>query len=211
MGKEFKPAIGKALIMVLISTVLCGIIYPLFVTGIAQLFFHDKANGSIIEKNGVAYGSELLSQNFTKDEYLWGRVTLPNTGTYTDDEGKPLYYAGPSNLSPAGEAFGTLIEERTARMRAANPDADMEKVPVDLVTCSGSGLDPEISVKAAKYQIPRLAKARGMSEEEVKAVIDRYTSHRFLGVLGEETVNVLKVNLALDGILEERINRDGIS
>lgn len=191
----------NAVIMIVILTLLCGVIYPFLVTGISQLFFKDKANGSIISVDGVNYGCELLAQEYEGSQYLWGRIMIPNTDTYTDNDGNALYYAGPSNLSPASDEFEQLIAERVEKLQLSNPDATADKIPVDLVTCSGSGLDPEISVNAAQYQIARIAKSRELTEEEVAAIIEKYTTHKLFGILGEETVNVLKVNLALDGII----------
>ena len=172
-------------------------------TGISQLFFKDKADGSIIEVNGIKYGSELLGQKFTDPAHLWGRIMFVDVATYTDEEGNPLLYAGASNKSPASEEYAQQIAQRVAMIKEANPHADREAIPVELVTGSGSGLDPHISPAAAEYQVPRIAEAKGMSEEEVRAVIDKYTKGKFLGILGEETVNVLEVNLALDGILTD--------
>lgn len=201
--KDIKKVFGKTTLLFFILMILCGLIYTLVMTGISQLFFKDKANGSIIEIDGVKYGSELLGQNFTDPAHLWGRIMIMDVSTYTDDEGNQLMYAGASNKSPASEEYAQQIEERVAMIKEANPDADTQAIPVELVTCSGSGLDPHISPAAAEYQVPRIARAKGISEEEVREVIDTYTEGKFLGILGEETVNVLKVNLALDGILIE--------
>ncbi len=197
-----KPILLRAVKMLFIMTLLCGIIYPLLITGISQLFFKDKANGSLIEVNGVKYGSELLGQQYGGDNYLWGRIMNINTDLFTDTEGNALMYAGPSNISPAGEKYQTLIEERVDKIRQSDPDATMDKIPVDLVTISGSGMDPHISVAAAEYQIKRIAQTRNMTEDNVRAIIDQYTTGRFAGIFGERVVNVLKVNLALDGILQ---------
>jgi K+-transporting ATPase ATPase C chain len=191
----------KTIKMFLIITILCGVIYPLIITGISQIFFKDKADGSIIEVNGVKYGSELLGQQYTGDEYLWGRIMNINTEVFADKDGNSFMYAGPSNISPASDEYKKLIEERVAKIKEANPDADEEEIPVDLVTVSGSGLDPHISVAAAIYQIPRIAASRNISQEEVEKIIDKYTTGRFAGIFGEKVVNVLQVNLALDGIL----------
>ena len=199
--KIFKNVLPKAAIIFLIFTVLCGFAYTGVVTGIAQLIFPDQANGSIIEVDGKKYGSELLGQQYTDDAHMWGRIMKIDVSTYKDKDGKTLMYAAPSNLSPAGEDLKTLVAERVERLRAADPDMDETAIPVDLVTNSGSGLDPHISPAAAEYQVARIAKARGMSEDDVRAIIEKCTNGRFLGVLGEETVNVLKVNLMLDGIL----------
>ena len=200
--KKKNPVIRTALLFIIAFTIICGGIYTAVCTGIGQVLFHDKVNGSIIEIDGKKYGSSLLAQEFTGDEYLWGRIMNVDTGTYVDDEGNPVMYSGPSNKTPAGDELQELINERVAKLKAANPDMDESKIPVDLVTVSGSGLDPDISPAAADYQVARVAKARNMSEEEVKAVIKKYTTGRTFGVFGEPRVNVLKVNLALDGILK---------
>lgn len=185
----------------LLFTLLCGVVYTGVVTGAAQLLFPKQAGGSIIEANGQRYGCELLGQQFTEDGHLWGRIMNIDVSTYTDENGKALMYAAPSNLSPASEEYGQLVAQRVERIRAANPDMELAAIPVDLVTCSGSGLDPHISPSAAEYQVARVAKAQNMTQEEVRAIIRECTDGKFLGVFGEETVNVLEVNLMLEGIL----------
>lgn len=199
--KMVKTVFPKALMIFLIFSVICGILYTGMVTGLAQLIFPDRANGSIIEVDGKKYGCELLGQQYTDDAHMWGRIMNLDVSTYQDKEGNTLLYASPSNLSPASEEYEALVAERVEKLRAANPDMDETAIPVDLVTCSGSGLDPHISPAAAEYQVARIARANDMAEEDVRAIIDRCTSGRFLGIFGEETVNVLKVNLMLDGIL----------
>ena len=199
--KLFRSVLPKAAGIFLIFTILCGIVYTGVVTGIAQLIFPQQANGSIIEINGKKYGCELLGQQFTDEGHMWGRIMNVDVSTYKDKDGKMLMYATPSNLSPASEAYETLVAERVEKLRAANPDMDERAVPVDLVTCSGSGLDPDISPAAAEYQVARIAQKRGISQQEVRDVIQKCTNGRFLGLFGEQTVNVLKVNLMLDGIL----------
>lgn len=201
--KMVKSILPKALIIFIIFSILCGILYTGAVTGLAQLLFTDKANGSIIEVDDKKYGCELLGQQYTDNAHMWGRIMNIDVSTYKDEDGNILMYAAPSNLSPASGEYEELVAERIEKLRAANPDMDETAIPVDLVTCSGSGLDPHISVAAAEYQVARIANARGITEDEVRTVIDKCTSGRFLGVFGEETVNVLKVNLMLDGILEE--------
>lgn len=198
--KKKSNVIGKAACMVLTMTVICGVLYTIVVTGLSQLLYHDKANGSVIEIDGKKYGCELLAQQFTGDEYMWGRIM--NLSVFTDQDGNAKVYSGPSNLSPESEEYEKLIDERVEKIKEANPDADTDKIPEDLVTCSGSGLDPDISLAAAEYQIPRIAEARGMSGEDIEAIIDECTTHKVLGIFGEERVNVLKVNLMLDGIME---------
>ncbi len=186
----------------MIFTLLCGVVYTAVVTGIAQLFFPNQANGSIIEVNGVKYGSSLLAQQYTDDSHMWGRIMNLDVTTYKDKDGRTLVYSAPSNLSPESEEYAQLVEQRVERIKSANPEMGETPIPEDLVTCSGSGLDPHISPAAAEYQVKRLARANDMTEDEVRAVIEKCTDGRFLGIFGEETVNVLEVNLMLDGILE---------
>lgn len=185
MGKTniLKPA----LICFCVMTVLCGILYTAAVTGIAQIIFPKQANGSMITvtlKDGSqkVYGSELIAQEFTKPEYLIGR---------------PM---GMSNLSPVGSEQKELVQERIDWWHSIDPENTAE-IPMDLVTASGSGVDPDISPEAAQYQTARIAKERNMSEEDIKKIIKKYTTGPFLGIWGEPAVNVLKVNLALDGLL----------
>ena len=196
-----KKILAKSALVFLMFTVICGIVYTFFITGVSQLFFKDKANGSIIEIDGVKYGSELLGQNFTEPNHMWGRIMNVDVSTYKDKDGNPLMYASPSNLSPASDEFEALVAERVSRIHAAHPEMGDTPIPSDLVTCSGSGLDPSISPAAAEYQVARLARENGISEDKVRDIIEECTTGRFLGVLGEPTVNVLKVNLMLDEIL----------
>ena len=201
--KTLKNVLPKAAIIFLIFTLLCGVVYTGVVTGMAQLIFPDKANGSIIEIDGKKYGCELLGQQYTDEAHMWGRIMNIDVSTYHDENGTTLMYAAPSNLSPASAEYEALVAERVELLRAANPDMDETAIPVDLVTCSGSGLDPHISPAAAEFQVARIAKAAGRTETEVREIIQTCTDSKFLGVFGEESVNVLKVNLMLDGILQE--------
>lgn len=195
----FKGVASRALGVFALFTVVCGLGYTLVVTGIAQVAFPYQANGSLIKVDGKIVGSELIGQNFEDEDHMWGRIQ--NVTIVEGEDGGLMAYGAPSNLSPASEEYRQLVDARVEKIRAANPDAGMDAVPVDLVTCSGSGLDPEISPDAAEYQVPRLAKATGKSEDEVRDIIAQCTKGRFLGVFGEPTVNVLKVNLMLDGVL----------
>ena len=195
----FKGVASRALGVFALFTVVCGLGYTLVVTGIAQVAFPYQANGSLIKVDDKIVGSELIGQNFEDEDHMWGRIQ--NVSIVEGDDGELMAYGAPSNLSPASEEYQELVDARVEKIRAANPDADMDAVPVDLVTCSGSGLDPEISPDAAEYQVPRLAKATGKSEDEVREIIAQCSKGRFLGVFGEPTVNVLKVNLMLDGVL----------
>lgn len=195
----FKGVASRALGVFALFTVVCGLGYTLVVTGIAQVAFPYQANGSLIKVDDKIVGSELIGQHFEDEDHMWGRIQ--NVSVVEDENGELMAYSAPSNLSPASEEYQELVDARVEKIRAANPDADMDAVPVDLVTCSGSGLDPEISPDAAEYQVPRLAKATGKSEDEVRDIIAKCSKGRFLGVFGEPTVNVLKVNLMLDGVL----------
>lgn len=195
----FKGIASRALGVFALFTIVCGLGYTLVVTGVVQLAFPYQANGSLITVDGKVVGSELIGQNFDDEAHMWGRIQ--NVSIVEGEDGELMAYGAPSNLSPASEKYRQLVDARVKKIRAANSDADMDAVPVDLVACSGSGLDPEISPDAAEYQVPRLAKATGKSEDEVREIIAQCTKGRFLGVFGEPTVNVLKVNLMLDGAL----------
>ena len=195
----FKGIASRALGVFALFTIVCGLGYTLVVTGVVQLAFPYQANGSLITVDGKVVGSELIGQNFDDEAHMWGRIQ--NVSIVEGEDGELMAYGAPSNLSPASEKYRQLVDARVKKIRSANSDADMDAVPVDLVTCSGSGLDPEISPDAAEYQVPRLAKATGKSEDEVREIIAQCTKGRFLGVFGEPTVNVLKVNLMLDGAL----------
>ena len=190
----FKGIASRALGVFALFTIVCGLGYTLVVTGVVQLAFPYQANGSLITVDGKVVGSELIGQNFDDEAHMWGRIQ--NVSIVEGEDGELMAYGAPSNLSPASEKYRQLVDARVKKIRAAN-----SAVPVDLVTCSGSGLDPEISPDAAEYQVPRLAKATGKSEDEVREIIAQCTKGRFLGVFGEPTVNVLKVNLMLDGAL----------
>lgn len=200
--KTIKQVLPRAVALLLIFTVICGVLYTALVTGIAGLIFPNKANGSIIEVDGKKYGSELLGQQYTDKAHMWGRIMNLDVSAYKDQKGKTVVYAAPSNLSPASAEYEELVAERVAMIKEANPDMRGDAIPVDLVTCSGSGLDPHISPAAAKYQAARIAKENNISEDEVEDIIGKCKEGRFLGIFGEETVNVLKVNLMLEGILK---------
>lgn len=200
--KTIKSVLPKMIGFFLIMMVITSVIYPAVITAAANVAFGSKAQGSIITGNdGKKYGSALLDQEFTGSQYLWGRIMNVDTSTFTDENGEPLMYSWASNKTPAGEELEAMVAERVEKIREAHPEKGDEPIPVDLVTCSGSGLDPEISPAAAEYQAERIAAARGMSVKDVESVIRKYTTGKFLGVMGEPRVNVLKVNLALDGLI----------
>ena len=200
--KTIKSVLPKMIGFFLIMMVITSVIYPAVITAAANVAFGSKAQGSIITGNdGKKYGSALLAQEFTGSQYLWGRIMNVDTSTFTDENGEPLMYSWASNKTPAGEELEAMVAERVEKIREAHPEKGDEPIPVDRVTCSGSGLDPEISPAAAEYQAERIAAARGMSVKDVESVIRKYTTGKFLGVMGEPRVNVLKVNLALDGLI----------
>ena len=194
---------GKALAFVLVLTLLCGVVYPLVTTGLAQALFHKQANGDLIIIDGVNYGSEHIGQQFTQMNHLWGRPMRIDTESFADADGNPLAYSWASNKSPASDEQDAVYAERVAAIRAAHPEMGDAPVPVELITESGSGLDPEISPEAAEYQVKRIAANTDWTEDEVREIIKRYTTGRLFGIFGEPRVNVLKVNLALDGILKK--------
>jgi K+-transporting ATPase ATPase C chain len=182
-----------ALIMLGIFTVITGIIYPLFITGLAQAFFHRQANGSMIEENGTIVGSELIGQPFSHPKYFWGRLSATTPFPYN------AAASSGSNYGPANPALLAAVRARIDALKAVDPDNNLP-IPVDLITASGSGLDPHISVAAAQYQVARVARYRGLSEAQVSTLVDEFTQGRQLGILGEPRVNVLELNLALDAL-----------
>lgn len=206
-GKSIGRTLGRAAGFFVIMSLITGVIYTGVCLGVGQLFFPFQANGSIIDVDADGDGTAdaryatLLGQQFEDEDHLWGRPTNYNLSTFTDDEGNPIAWAGPSNKTPAGEEFEELVAERVEAIREAHPEKGDEPIPSDLVTVSGSGLDPEISPAAAEYQVERLAKNTGKSASEIRAIIEACTEQPQLGILGEPRVNVLKVNLMLDGVL----------
>jgi K+-transporting ATPase ATPase C chain len=183
----------------LLLTIVTGVIYPLAVTGIAQVVFPSQANGSLIVINGKTYGSELIGQQFDDPKYFWGRLSATGTFPYNAFNAENLTASSGSNYGPLNQALFDAVQARIDALKAADP-SNTAPIPVDLVTASGSGLDPHISIAAALYQVHRVAQARGLTDAEVKALVDKYTQGRQFGFLGEPHVNVLLLNLALDGI-----------
>jgi len=179
--------------MLLLLTVLTGLIYPLTVTGLVQVFFPDQANGNLIVREGKVVGSKLIGQYFNKPEYFWGRPSA--TAPFPNNPAA----SGGSNLGPTNPALIEAVKGRVAALRAADPGND-SPMPVDLVTASGSGLDPHISPAAALYQVKRVARTRGLDETIVQELVARHTEERQFGLLGERRVNVLQLNLALDSL-----------
>ena len=193
MVAQLRPAF----FMLLIFTVITGVIYPLAVTGIAQVAFPKQANGSLIMVHGKAVGSELIGQQFDDPKYFWGRLSATGDFPYNAFNADTLTGSSGSNYGPLNPALTQAAQARIDALKAADPGNTLS-IPVDLVTASGSGLDPHISIAAALYQIHRVATARGLDEAQVKSLVDKYTQGRQFGFLGEPRVNVLELNLALD-------------
>jgi K+-transporting ATPase ATPase C chain len=187
--------------MLAIFTLLTGLAYPFAVTGLAQALFPHQANGSLLEHNGRVIGSELIGQPFEDPAYFWGRPSATALFPYN------AAASGGSNLGPVNPALEEAVQERIDALRDADPN-NSAPIPVDLVTASASGLDPHISVAAALYQIPRVARERGASEPAVRALVEQHREDRQFGLLGEPRLNVLKLNLALDEAFPK--NSDGI-
>jgi potassium-transporting ATPase KdpC subunit len=196
MWREIRPAI----VILIALTAITGLIYPLAITGIADVIFPSQAQGSLIERNGRVVGSVLIGQNFTSNKYFHGRpsaTTAPDPNDASKTVAAPYNAAnsGGSNLGPSNKALIDRVQADIERLKQENPSMP---VPVDLVTTSASGLDPEISPEAALFQVPRVAKARNLTEDRVRQLVADHVEDRFIGILGEPRVNVLKLNLALD-------------
>ncbi|HEY3598918.1 MAG TPA: potassium-transporting ATPase subunit KdpC [Paraburkholderia sp.] len=189
MKSMFRPLI----VLFVVLTVITGIAYPAVMTGFAQAVFNHEANGSLIEQNGKVVGSALLGQQFDAPKYFWGRLSATSPMPYNASG------SGGSNLGPLNPALHDEVQGRIDALKAAGTDVS-KPIPVDLVTSSSSGLDPEISPAAAAYQVERVAKVRGVQPVDVQALVDRYTTGRWLGLIGEARVNVLQLNVALDAM-----------
>src|SRR5438093_12307591 len=188
MLAQLRPAVMVLVLLTLVT----GVAYPLVVTGIAQAVFPFQAQGSLVVKEGKVVGSALIGQPFDDPKYFWSRPSA--TSPFADNAAA----SSGSNLSPTNPDLIKAVQGRVEALRAADP-GNTAPVPVDLVTASGSGLDPHISPAAALYQVPRVARARGLAPRAVRQLVDRHTEVRFLGLLGEPRINVLALNLALDG------------
>ena len=193
MLSQLRPA----LVSLGLFTLLTGLLYPVVVTGLAQVLFPGRANGSLIIQNGQLVGSALLGQPFDDPKYFWGRLSATSPVPYTAFHADKLTGSSGSNYGPLHSALLEAVQTRIKALQDADPTSTAP-IPVDLVTASGSGLDPHISPAAAAYQVGRVARARGLSEEAVRQLVAQHTWGRTLGLLGEPRVNVLQVNLALD-------------
>ena len=204
--KKLGKMLRKSIVFCFVMFVICAFIYPFALTGISQLTMKNKANGNLIDKNGEpisnaeeAVGSELIGQDFAEDYFFHGRVSAVNYNTYTEEQKEDGEYSG---VASGGSNYGNSNPELEKRMEKdletflkEHPDVKKEDIPADLLTASGSGLDPHISPKAAEVQIETVAKNSGLSEEKVKEIVKSHTEEKFLGIFGEEKVNVLKCNL----------------
>jgi len=188
-----RTQIRPSLVTLALFTFLSGLAYPISVTAIAQWIFPYQANGSLMERDGQVIGSKLIGQSFTEPRYFWGRPSATESFPYN------AAASSGSNLGPTNPSLEQAVRSRIQALQAADP-GNASPVPVDLVTASASGLDPHISVAAALYQVPRVARERGLSEEQVRLMVEQSTEGRQLGFLGEPRVNVLVLNLALDGL-----------
>lgn len=187
------PILRPAIVLFALLTVLVGVAYPLVVTGVAQAVFPRQANGSLVLRDGTPVGSELIGQNFADPKHFWGRPSATSPGPY---EGTA---STGSNLGPLNPALTDAVKRRVEALRAADP-GQIAPAPVDLVTASGSGLDPDISVAAARYQVARVARARGLPDERVEDLVARHVERPWLPFIGAPVVNVLRLNLALDAM-----------
>ncbi|HTY44426.1 MAG TPA: potassium-transporting ATPase subunit KdpC [Patescibacteria group bacterium] len=191
-----KEQIRPAILVFIILSLITGIIYPLFVTGIAQILFHNQANGSLIYRKGEPIGSSLIGQPFDNPKYFWGRLSATSSVSFNAAS------SSGSNMGPSNPALLDVVKERIKALKEFD-SKNNALIPVDLVTSSASGLDPHISLAAALYQIPRVAQVRRISQDSVKKIVARHTSGRFLEVIGEPVVNVLEANLELDALVQK--------
>ncbi len=198
MRRFLRHVLGPAIALLVAMTVITGVIYPALVTAVAQVAFPHQANGSMIVVDGKTVGSSLIGQYFDDPKYFWGRPSVAGVSS-ANPGGYDASNSAGSNLGPTSKALIDAIARRVDELRKTNGN---EPVPVDLVTASASGLDPDISPTAAAYQVSRVAKARGMTEDAVRALVTKHTGQPILGFLGEARVNVLELNLDLDGLLK---------
>lgn len=205
--KEFLHGTRQAVIVTVVLMLICGLLFPCLLTGLSSVIFPHQAGGSLISVNGTAVGAEHVGQEFTQDCYMWSRPSAYHYNVYTESEDGRKYYndgtefgglaSGSNNYAPSNPALVERVEADMEAFLAKNPDVEREDIPTDLLTASGSGLDPHISPESAQIQLPRIAQASGLSEESLQEIVERNTTGKLLGVFGEKTVNVLKVNIEI--------------
>ncbi|WP_270913887.1 potassium-transporting ATPase subunit KdpC [Allofournierella sp. CML151] len=205
--KEFLHGTRQAVSVTVVLMLICGLLFPCLLTGLSSVLFPHQAGGSLISVNGTAVGAEHVGQEFTQDCYMWSRPSAYHYNVYTESEDGRKYYndgtefgglaSGSNNYAPSNPALVERVEADMEAFLAKNPDVEREDIPTDLLTASGSGLDPHISPESAQIQLPRIAQASGLSEESLQEIVNRNTTGKLLGVFGEETVNVLKVNIEI--------------
>lgn len=203
--KEILRNARQAITITIVLLVICGLAYPLALTGVSQVIFPKQANGSLITVEGKAVGAETIGQEFTEDYFLWGRPSAYHYNTYEEDAEGNRYYSdgteytgvssGSNNYAPSNSVLTERVAADMENFLAKNPGVSAEDIPADLMTASGSGLDPHISPESAQIQVPRIAAASGLSEDEVQRIVDAHTEGKTFGIFGEETVNVLLVNI----------------
>lgn len=205
--KEFLHGTRQAVLVTVVLMLICGLLFPCLLTGLSSVIFPHQAGGSLITVNGTAVGAEHVGQEFTQDCYMWSRPSAYHYNVYTESEDGRKYYndgtefgglaSGSNNYASSNPALVERVEADMEAFLAKNPDVEREDIPTDLLTASGSGLDPHISPASAQIQLPRIAQASGLSEESLQEIVKRNTAGKLLGVFGEETVNVLKVNIEI--------------
>lgn len=205
--KEFLHGTRQAVLVTVFLMLICGLLFPCLLTGLSSVIFPHQAGGSLITVNGMAVGAEHVGQEFTQDCYMWSRPSAYHYNVYTESEDGRKYYndgtefgglaSGSNNYAPSNPALVERVEADMEAFLEKNPEIKREDIPTDLLTASGSGLDPHISPASAQIQLPRIAQASGLSEESLQEIVKRNTAGKLLGVFGEETVNVLKVNVEI--------------
>ena len=205
--KEFLHGTRQAVLVTVVLILICGLLFPCLLTGLSSVIFPHQAGGSLISVNGMAVGAEHVGQEFTQDCYMWSRPSAYHYNVYTEGEDGAKYYndgtefgglaSGSNNYAPSNPALVERVEADMEAFLEKNPGIKREDIPTDLLTASGSGLDPHISPASAQIQLPRIAQASGLSEESLQEIVKRNTTGKLLGVFGEETVNVLKVNIEI--------------
>ena len=205
--KEFLHGTRQAVLVTVVLMLICGLLFPCLLTGLSSVIFPHQAGGSLITVNGMAVGAEHVGQEFTQDCYMWSRPSAYHYNVYTESEDGRKYYndgtefgglaSGSNNYAPSNPALVERVEADMEAFLEKNPEIKREDIPTDLLTAAGSGMDPHISPASAQIQLPRIAQASGLSEESLQEIVKRNTAGKLLGVFGEETVNVLKVNIEI--------------